>query len=168
MTFFHFLFISLFSSPMFPISLSLFVSLALYLSPPPPFLLSPPSSPPVCNQGCEMSGQRKCSHISKGSWVLSGSGQEKEKVKLNTVGEERGMRAELWATVINTSSREAVALKGHWERELMLHCFVLYFLFEISIHCTSLLWISVLASPKFLLDLWFWCWSPENIQTSAK
>ena len=53
-------------------------------------LYSPSPSPPVCNQGCKMSGQRKCSHISKGSWVLSGSGQEKEKVKLNTVVEDRG------------------------------------------------------------------------------
>lgn len=42
-----------------------------------------------------MSGQRKCSHISKGSWVPSGSGQEKEKVKLNTVGEERENEGEL-------------------------------------------------------------------------
>jgi len=111
-----------------------------YLPPPSSSLL--PSSPPECNQGCEMSGQRKCSHISKGSGFLSGSGQEREKVKLNTVGEERGMRAGLWTTVINTSSREAAALKGHSEQEPILSCFVPYFLFEISIHCASLLRIS--------------------------
>lgn len=67
-----------------------FSSLSHFISHLPPLFFL---SPPVCNQGCEVSGRRKCSHISKGSWVLSGSGQEKEKVKLNTVGEERGMRA---------------------------------------------------------------------------
>ena len=112
-----------------------------------------------------MSGQRKCSHISKGSWVLSGSGQEKEKVKLNTVGEDRGMRAELWRTVINTSSREAAALKGHWERELILHCFVLYFLLEISIYCTSLSSASVLQSTSVLFGLCFSGSSVTEIQT---
>lgn len=130
--------------------LSLFFASLLHFisqtSPPAttsPFFFPLPSSPPVCNQGCEVSGQRKCSHISKGSWVLSGSGQEKEKVKLNTVGEDGGMRAELWRTVINKSSREAAALKGHWEQELILHCFVLYFLLETTIHSASLLSVHV-------------------------
>lgn len=48
----------------------------------------------------------------------------------------------LQRTVINTSSREAVALKGHSEWEPVLNCFVPYFLFEISIDCSSLLCIN--------------------------
>lgn len=132
---------------------------ALTLSPHPPL----PFSPPVCNHGCEVSGQRKCSHISKGSWVLSGSSQEKEKVKLNTVGEDGGMRAELWGTVINTSSREAAVLKGHQEEELMLCCFVLHFLREISFHGTSLLFVNVLQSTIRLLLLMLCTWILQRI-----
>lgn len=82
---------------------SVFTSPALQPIPPshsPHRPSLPLSSPPACNQGCEVSGPRKCSHISKGSWAQCGSGQEKEKVKMNTVGEDEGMRAEL----INTSS----------------------------------------------------------------
>lgn len=66
-------------------------------------LPSPPSLPPLLqwgNQGCEALGPRKCSHISKGSWAPCGSSPEKEKVKMNTVGEDEGTRAEL----INISS----------------------------------------------------------------
>lgn len=70
---------------------------------PPSLLPSPPSLPPLLqwgNQGCEVPGPRKCSHISKGSWAPCGSSPEKEKVKMNTVGEDEGTRAEL----INISS----------------------------------------------------------------
>lgn len=152
--------LSFFLSLVSHLPLSFCPSRTLSLTSPPP--ATPFSTPPVCNQGYEMSGQRKCSHISKGSWVLSGSGQEKEKVKLNTVGEDRGMRAELWRTVINTSSREAAALKGHWERELILHCFVLHFLLEISIYCTSLSSVNVLESTSVLFNLCFWGSSADN------
>ena len=120
-----------------------------------PSFMSHHPSPPIpllqsVTKGARCLVRENVPTYQKAPWVLSGSGQEKEKVKLNTVGEERGMRAELWRTVINTSSREAVVLKGHREWELIPQCSVFYFHLGVSILSTSFITSHlVFASPSF-------------------